>query len=38
MSERVFEILRRGCRDSQGVEKKEGWVFPARRKNLNFPI
>src|SRR5215469_7204855 len=25
MSERVFEILRRRCCDSQGVEKKGGW-------------
>ena len=37
MSERVFEILRRRCRDSQGVEKKEGWVFPARRKTAKLP-
>jgi integrase len=37
MSERVFEILRRRSRDSQGVEKKEGWVFPACRKNAKLP-
>jgi len=37
MSDRVFEILRRRCRDKQGVEKKEGWVFPARRKNAKLP-
>jgi integrase len=37
MSERVYEILRRRSRDSQGLEKKEGWVFPARRKNTKVP-
>ena len=37
MSDRVFEILRRRCRDKKGVEKKEGWVFPARRKNARVP-
>ena len=37
MSDRVYEILRRRCRDKQGVEKKEGWVFPARRKNAKLP-
>src|SRR5215831_476417 len=37
MSERVFEISRRRCCDSQGVEKKEGWVFPARRKRAKLP-
>jgi integrase len=37
MSGRVFEILRRRCRDKKGVEKKEGWAFPARRKNAKLP-
>lgn len=37
MSDRVFEILRRRCRDKKGVEKKEGWVFPARRKKAKVP-
>jgi len=38
MSERVFEILRRRSRDAHGAEKKEGWVFPARRKNAKLPF
>jgi len=29
MTDRVFEILRRRCRN-----KKEGWLFPARRKDI----
>lgn len=37
VSSRVFEILRRRCRDDKGVEKTEGWVFPARRKNAKVP-
>lgn len=37
MSDRVFEILRRRCRDKKGAEKKEGWLFPARRKNAKVP-
>jgi len=37
MSDRVFEILRRCCRDKKGVERKEGWVFPARRENAKLP-
>ena len=37
MSDRVFEILHRRCRDRKGVEKKEGWVFPARRKSAKVP-
>ncbi len=37
MSDRVFEILRRCCRDKKGGERKEGWVFPARRKNAKVP-
>jgi integrase len=36
MSNRVFEILRRRCRDRAG-NKREGWVFPARRKNTKVP-
>ena len=36
MSDRVFDILRRRCRDKKGVEKKVGWVFPARRKNAKL--
>lgn len=37
MSDRVFEILRRRCYDRKGIGRKEGWVFPARRKNAKFP-
>ena len=37
MSDRVLEILRRRCCDKEGVERKEGWVFPARRKNAKLP-
>jgi integrase len=37
MSHRVFEILRRRCRDKKGNERKEGWLFPARRKNAKVP-
>ena len=37
MSIRVFEILRRRCRDKKGDEKKEGWLFPARRKSTKVP-
>ena len=37
MSDRVFEILRRRCRDKKGAQKKEGWLFPARRKNAKVP-
>jgi len=38
MSDRVFEILRRRCCDRKGIEKAEGWVFPARRKNAKVPF
>ena len=37
MSDRVFEILRIRCRDKKGAERKDGWVFPARRKNAKLP-
>ena len=37
MSDRVFEILRRRCRDKKGVGRKEGWVFPANRKDTKVP-
>jgi integrase len=37
MSDRVLEILRRRCCDKKGVERKEGWVFMARRKNAKLP-
>lgn len=37
MSDRVFEILQRRCRDKKGVLRKEGWVFPARRRNAKHP-
>lgn len=37
MSDRVFEILSRRCRDKKGVSQKEGWVFPARRKSAKLP-
>jgi len=37
MSDRVFEILRRRCSDKKGGERREGWVFPARRKNAKVP-
>lgn len=37
MSDRVFQILRRRCRDKKGVEQKAGWLFPARRKNAKVP-
>ena len=37
MSDRVFEILRRRCRDKKSIEKKEGWLFPARRRNAKVP-
>lgn len=37
MSDRVFEILRRRCYDRKGIGRKEGWVFPARRKNAKLP-
>jgi len=37
MSDRVFEIFRRRCCDKNGVETKEGWMFPARRKNAKLP-
>jgi integrase len=37
MSDRVLEILLRRCHDKKGVEKKAGWVFPARRKNAKVP-
>jgi integrase len=36
MSDRVFKILRHRCRDKKG-DKKEGWVFPSRRKNTKVP-
>jgi integrase len=37
MSDRVFEIFRRRCCDKNGVERKQGWMFPARRKNAKLP-
>ena len=37
MSDRVFEILRRRCRDKKDGDKKEGWVFPARRRRSKVP-
>jgi integrase len=37
MSARAFEILQRRCRDKNGVLKKEGWAFPARRNNARRP-
>jgi integrase len=37
MSDRVFEILRRRCRDEKCAERKEGWLFPARRNNAKVP-
>lgn len=37
MSDGVFEILRRRCADQNGIERKEGWMFPARRKNAKLP-
>ena len=37
MSDRVLEILSRRCCDKKDVERKEGWVFPARRKNAKLP-
>ncbi len=37
MSDRVVEILRRRCRDKKGNERKEGWIFPARRKTAKVP-
>lgn len=37
MSDRVYDILRRRCRDKSGALKREGWVFPARRKNAKRP-
>ena len=37
LSDRAFEILRRRCRDKKGIEQKEGWVFPARRKRAKVP-
>jgi integrase len=37
MSDRVFEILCRRCRDKKCGEKKGGWVFPARRKKAKLP-
>jgi integrase len=37
MTQRVYCILRRRCRDKNGVLKKEGWVFPSRRKTAKRP-
>lgn len=37
MSDRVYGILQRRCRDKKGVLKTRGWVFPARRKNTKYP-
>ncbi len=36
MSDRVSQILHRRCRDKK-VDKTEGWLFPARRKNTKVP-
>lgn len=37
MSDRVYDILQRRCRDKNGVLKTLGWVFPARRKSAKYP-
>jgi len=37
MSDRTFDILRRRCSDEKRGERKEGWVFPAPRKNAKLP-
>lgn len=37
MTDRVYAILRRRCHDHDGVLKRDGWVFPSRRKNAKHP-
>lgn len=37
MTDRVYFILRRRCMDEEGVLRKEGWVFPSRRKTAKRP-
>ncbi|HEY1462508.1 MAG TPA: site-specific integrase [Terriglobales bacterium] len=37
MTDRVYFILRRRCGNENGVLRKEGWVFPSRRKTAKRP-